>query len=81
MLHSVAGEVSYVGVVEDGAEMFAMSVACWYVVNLFERRGDVPTSLWQRTKTALARPSKSGHLKNEAPRFFEWVELKSGGLV
>jgi hypothetical protein len=56
MLHTVAGG-GYVeavfGVVEDGGEMFAMSVVCWYVLNLLERRGNVPTSLWQLTKTAL----------------------------
>jgi hypothetical protein len=33
--------------------MFAMSVVCWYVLNLVERRGNAPTSLWQLTKTAL----------------------------
>jgi hypothetical protein len=43
------------GVVEDWGEMLAMSVVCWYVLNLVERRGNVPTSLWQQTKTALVR--------------------------
>ena len=56
MLHVVAGggygKVVF-GVVEDGGEMFAMSVVCWYVLNLVERRGNAPTSLWQLTKTAL----------------------------
>lgn len=55
MLHSIAGvgyEVVF-GVTEDGGEMFAMSIVCWYVLNLVEHRGNVPTSLWQLTKTAL----------------------------
>ena len=56
MLHIVAGggygEVFF-GVVEDGGEMFAMSLVCWYALNLLERRGNTPTSLWQLTKTAL----------------------------
>jgi hypothetical protein len=41
------------GVVEDAGEMFAMSLVCWYVFNLLKRRGNMPTSLWQLTKTAL----------------------------
>lgn len=56
MLHIIAGygygEMVF-GVVEDGGEMFAMSVVCWYVFNLVERRGKTPTSLWRLTKTAL----------------------------
>lgn len=56
MLHIVAGSgyaKGVFGIVEDGGEMFAMSVACWYVLNLVERRGNAPTSLWQLTKSAL----------------------------
>jgi hypothetical protein len=43
------------GVVEDWGEMLAMSVVCWYVLNLPERRGYVPASLWQQTRTVLVR--------------------------
>jgi hypothetical protein len=54
VVHSLAAEDGYLeavlGVVEDGGEMFAMSVICWYVMNLLEHRGNVPASLWQRTK-------------------------------
>ena len=53
MVHSLAAEGGYLeavlGVVEDGGEMFAMSVICWYVMNLLEHRGNVPASLWKRT--------------------------------
>jgi hypothetical protein len=34
------------GVVEDAGEMLAMSVACWYVLTLLERRADAPAWLW-----------------------------------
>jgi hypothetical protein len=78
MLHNLAAEDGYVeavlAVVEDGGEMFAMSVVCCYVFNLLERRGNVPKSLWQRIKTALAWPRISGQLKNEALRLKEEVE-------
>lgn len=61
MLHIVAGggygKVGF-GVVEDGGEMFAMSVVCWYVLNLVDGRGNAPTSLWQLTKTALTKPTR-----------------------
>lgn len=57
MLHIIAGGGYGFGVVEDGGEMFAMSVVCWYVLNLVERRGNAAISLWQLTKTALARIS------------------------
>jgi hypothetical protein len=39
------------GVVEDWGEMLTMSVVCWYVLNLLERGGNVPASLWQQTRT------------------------------
>ncbi len=58
MLHIVAGDgygKVVFGVAEDGGEMFAMSVVCWYVLNLVQRRGNAPTSLWRLTKTALYR--------------------------
>lgn len=38
------------GVVEDGGELFAMSLICWYAFHLSKRRGHMPTSLWQLTK-------------------------------
>jgi hypothetical protein len=38
------------GLVEDGGEMLVMSVACWYVMNLLERRGNTPSSFWQLCK-------------------------------
>lgn len=56
LLHRIAVD-SYsalFGIAEDGGEMFAMSAVCWYVFNLVEHRGNVPTSLWQLTKTALS---------------------------
>jgi hypothetical protein len=58
MLHIVAGGdygKLVFGVVEDGGEMFAMSFVCWYALNLVERRGKAPTSLWRLTRTVLTR--------------------------
>jgi hypothetical protein len=61
VVHSLAAEGGYLeavlGVVEDGGEMFAMSVVCWYVMNLLEHRGNVPVSLRQRTKMAAVARS------------------------
>lgn len=63
MLRSIVGGDGYgevvFGVVEDGGEMFAMSAVFWYVLNLVERRGNAPGSLWKVTKTAITR--FSGH--------------------
>lgn len=56
MLHILAGDgqsEAFLAVVEDGGELLAMSLACGYVLNLLARRGSVPTSLWQRARTAL----------------------------
>ena len=58
MLHQAAGgryTVLILGIFEDGGEMVAMSATCWYVLNLVERRGNTPISLWQLTKSALTR--------------------------
>lgn len=35
-------------IIEDGGEMVAMSLTCWYVLRLLGRRGEVPLTLWQR---------------------------------
>lgn len=35
-------------IVEDGGEMVAMSLGCWYVIGLLGRRGEVPATIWQR---------------------------------
>lgn len=50
MLHSVVDHAHggwLLGVVEDGGEMFAVSIVCWYVLNLVERRGNAHVSLRQ----------------------------------
>lgn len=53
MLHVVArhgpGNVIF-AVVEDGGEMIAMSLTCWYAMGLVGRRGQVPAQLWQRLR-------------------------------
>lgn len=63
MLSIVAGggySKVFFGVVEDGGEMFAMSLVCWYVLNLLGRRGNMPTSLC-KTALSLAERAKSRH--------------------
>jgi hypothetical protein len=64
MLHT-AVEVPYVkpllGVLEDGGEMFAVSVVCWYVLKLLERRGAAAAWLWQTgLRVVSARQLKPG---------------------
>jgi hypothetical protein len=41
-------------VAEDGGEMLVVSVVCWYVLNLLERRGDAPAWLWQTVVRIVA---------------------------
>lgn len=43
----------FVAALEDGGEMFAVSIICWYVLYLMERRGNPPASLRQLARTAL----------------------------
>jgi hypothetical protein len=50
VLHILAGEGAgsdVLGAVEDGGEMFAVSIVCWYVMNLVEGGENVRTSLRQ----------------------------------
>jgi hypothetical protein len=49
------------GVLEDGGEMFTVSVVCWYVLKFLERRGAATTWLWQTgLRLVSARRLKPG---------------------
>lgn len=55
MVHSAAGGGyvgAFIGTVEDGGEMFAMSLVCWYVLNLLKRHGNTPESMLQLIRRA-----------------------------
>jgi hypothetical protein len=62
MLH-IAAQGRYLkealGVIEDGGELFTMSVVCWYVFSLFERSGSAPVVLW-RTSLGLLSALRAG---------------------
>jgi hypothetical protein len=51
MLHIIVEPASAklaLAIIEDGGEMVTMSLTCWYVLGLLERRGQVPAILWRR---------------------------------
>lgn len=63
-LHSLVrgtGGYAILGVVEDGGEMLAVSVVCWYVLNLVENPGNASASLRQLIKSALHVSRGAGH--------------------
>jgi hypothetical protein len=57
LLHSLfrgSSGSAALGVVEDGGEMFSVSIVCWYVMNLVERNGNAQVSLRLLIRTAVA---------------------------
>lgn len=63
LLHVAAGGDGFplLGVVEDGGEMLAVSLTCWYSFHLLENRGKLPLEAWRNLLQSMfgSRVSKS----------------------